>query len=463
MRRRNVVASRLMLGALVAVVPSVVWLPSGSVGANSLPSLHQTGAQSPLMGEADLDFSEDLRLRNDFGFDSSLGTIELAHSLLDQGSSRVNMDFGVPLFVEESDEIIFRVAIAAQTRDALPAIIGREQLSLGGFYMNNQTGHFVVLLKTLDEQLLERVREEVPFPDRTDVRAVEYRSEELDQLADTIILDTELFAGTNIQTVQTNYEFEDDMVVVTVDGDTDQALGIILERYPEWAGSIRVAQALHKGADYGTQYPEVPPWRGGQSIRSDRPKGCTSGFVASTGSGSELNTFVLTAGHCGLRDDTWDQGSTSFGFVGFNARTIASVYNARADALKFKIAEVNGAHTIVEYPGNPHPILSWQRRTVDGVGDPVCVSRQSLQDISCGAITAVSLNLSRTDSFGRTATFIRLRRATYISYPGDSGAPTYWDNKAMGLNKGIDDSGNSIYVHVEDALDELNVDRIDIN
>lgn len=90
------------------------------------------------------------------------------------------------------------------------------------------------------------------------------------------------------------------------------------------------------------------------------------------------------------------------------------------------------------------------------VGEMVCMSCASTatNPVSCGVLKSKSASYSIEG-----VSFNSMRTASYVSVPGDSGAPTYYSSILKGVNKGTH-NGNGAYSHVENVLTSLGMSAI---
>jgi hypothetical protein len=165
----------------------------------------------------------------------------------------------------------------------------------------------------------------------------------------------------------------------------------------------------------------LPTLRAGLAIGT--PHGvCTSNFVAFAGT----NYVLLTAGHCGSVGDTVTHaGGTSIGTVTKNAFK----NNTYADAMVVDIA--NSAKSNFVYVTDSvtnRPITSRMPLNGDIVGSAVCGSGIKTL-FFCGSVT--DLDVDHKSDGGNWV--LGMQECTVDVRLGDSGAPMFYGNKAMGI------------------------------
>lgn len=176
---------------------------------------------------------------------------------------------------------------------------------------------------------------------------------------------------------------------------------------------------------------------------------CTSAYIAK----KDSNYFLLTAGHCFDLDETVSQGNRNIG-------TVDDVLDTNyVDVLAIGIDSSDAsAYLYDDSPGtfnNRLTVEGWEGASDDMVGDPVCFSGVTTDDVKCGTIYAIGLNGDG------------LRTATFSVSGGDSGSPVYnphyltTEAYAKGIVAASILGGSmTVYSHIGIALDALDLDSI---
>ena len=241
-----------------------------------------------------------------------------------------------------------------------------------------------------------------------------------------------------------------------------------------WAGQIRDLACVwsFNGADRKTVFNCDPPLRGGLMMYTRNASGgydaqCTVGFNAK--STVDGKWYVLTAGHCGSPGTTFyvrQPRTGQFHLLGHMHRCIFGGNNCA-----FASDDDEGIITIDNVPGwNPKPYVyvhAWtgpNDHTTENPSYPIYGTSGSSQHMRVCVSGAISgTNCGNVESFTGVG---GLAQVDLCAEPGDSGAPIFSGQKAIGLLKGAntDETGrpapdcqDRLYQGITEATQRLHV------
>lgn len=172
---------------------------------------------------------------------------------------------------------------------------------------------------------------------------------------------------------------------------------------------------------------------------------CTSAFSAQIGT----KFYILTAGHCvESGTDRWGQGGSRFG------RSTDSTAGGNVDAAIIKLDDGSDDATYYLFGNSKsklYAIDEVQRTRDETVGDAVCISGAKTQVVKCGTLSTKNWS-GNSGSFY----FSGMRKATYQSAKGDSGAPIFLGGTAIGIHS----SSGGIYSHITRVVNYFDIDDI---
>lgn len=202
-----------------------------------------------------------------------------------------------------------------------------------------------------------------------------------------------------------------------------------------------------------------PPLRGGVVIHANKTGGgehwCTAGFVVQD---SHSTPYLMTAGHClvGTGTNLWatlfpgDSSFHTFGRqfyqqtgpndVGLIAITNSTYWQTWAGIIMVRASPAqNGvAGTTQNFR---YPLRSTGTNTR---GKRVCISGANSFQTRCGSVTDTGLTRTLSGD-GTTETITHLNAANISMVVGDSGAPVFANNQALGILIGYANSGGSLF------------------
>lgn len=186
-------------------------------------------------------------------------------------------------------------------------------------------------------------------------------------------------------------------------------------------------------------------------IGDNGTKSCSVGYPGTDNAG---NRYFITAGHC-FRTDSGRHYIHRDG-------TALDVYSPRDESTSIGWERLHtipsGTHyldiSVVQMrPGKKVGGYGWTsipaRESASRVGDTACAVGQNHKRSTCGKVTAVGVATSIRGYDRDSIT----NRATYCSYPGDSGGAVYNSSGVLGIvSSGPSNACNDAYVPISLAL-----------
>jgi streptogrisin C len=250
------------------------------------------------------------------------------------------------------------------------------------------------------------------------------------------------------------------------DGTTDAALqALVAEAQSRFGDMLLVEDDGRPLRTLGCAYPYCdPPLRAGVGIvHSSNQFACTGAFL--TRSRSDGKLYQLTAGHCaaGAPGGTWYTQ-----FPDGSGHTIGPIqrtnFNIRADAAILRVSNPAGwrarawvyvTPSATTTRNEAYPIRGAGRSVV---GSRLCISGSYYGSSNCGQITELGITGPVCDSDGSCVTVSGLGRTNACAIPGDSGAPMYASNLALGILSGGYSDCDLVYSGISAVQNALNVD-----
>jgi hypothetical protein len=177
---------------------------------------------------------------------------------------------------------------------------------------------------------------------------------------------------------------------------------------------------------------------------------CMTGFIVSKGG----IYYWATAGHCNSGATGWRTPSEAWQHPAGTVRGSIAYHgwfnNSKVDVSLIQIATSQASNklciggsicSIVSITSNESPVSG------EVIGQSVSVNRQNGQSTGTLHSYPYTLNVCKSDGTCRTIT--ELRRASFPSLPGDSGAPVYSGAQAIGsLSAPYPGTSHTVYSHV---------------
>ncbi|MBB5150321.1 S1 family peptidase [Ureibacillus thermosphaericus] len=185
--------------------------------------------------------------------------------------------------------------------------------------------------------------------------------------------------------------------------------------------------------------------QGGLRIVSENKDSCTSNVTVYD---SKNKYYLLTAGHCSKVGVKWTQGGKDIGTM------VSRIYSGNTDAAIISMDSGRKGKYIYAHKPSDIKISGVQSLSGETVGDIVCKAGATT-GFSCGELLDKNYSV-----YDLTQWWKGLRKASYSSAGGDSGAPVITTNATnyliVGIHKGKDNSnGYTIYTHIQNALNNL--------
>ena len=366
------------------------------------------------------------RFRTTFGLDSSDAAIAAADS--DPAAQESADVYGVPLTPAERAVI----ETGETVQNAVDAIddYGEDSApdAYAGVYTDHPGGGLVYVGFTRDQSShLANLQATFAYPTKLRVFNADYTWAELEATHEAIANDVEVlaFEGIDVRQIRTNERTNRVEVGVANPGPTTEMT--LRLRYgdsvnvvtPDDAFSFESRRSFHRRVKAGLYV---------EGLANGAP--CTSNFSARSertyGRHNAHRYFVMTAGHCGVRNEGfgWSHGGRGLGIQRINHYQTGS----SADVLLIRTSQRRVSERIYTSPGHSLRVSSIQSiRNDEHRGDFVCASGVTTNRVECGEIKDRDVTVRYGDG-------VRLRRqrlASIHSCKGDSGAPI-WENAAPG-------------------------------
>lgn len=222
---------------------------------------------------------------------------------------------------------------------------------------------------------------------------------------------------------------------------------------------------------------ERDPLVAGLLIKGDRPGSnedirCTSAFGFQAGdppnsSFPQRYSGILTAGHCTIDlEQEWFQGGGKIGEV--LQRNFSN--GKRADAATINVTRTlphvtpyrRVSNRVYLAKGRSIGITAVQGQNDDHVGDKVCFSGATTNQVRCGKIRINSAEIKIRDTANSISALKSQRLASFPCRPGDSGAPVFLGRQAIGIVSALSKHG-CWFSHIGHAQEELGIFIQDYN
>ncbi|MFZ3589080.1 S1 family peptidase [Bacillus sp. DJP31] len=249
--------------------------------------------------------------------------------------------------------------------------------------------------------------------------------------------------GIGLQSVR--IDLENNKIVIGVHPYKQSDVDLIMGMFDEQLISVKEVQPIY--VEHHTR-----PVQAGTRITGPRGNGCTAGFSAQDKANNNL--YIVTAGHC------TDSIGDMFRHAGLNLGTVSKrKYNGgNNDSAVIKVSGSDlspyifaaGNHTAVK-------IISTQSFSQEVIGQQVCISGATTNTIKCGLLTDTSwAGETRKVSTGEVYYFTNMRKASYASEGGDSGAPIFQGNKLVGIHA----AAGGTYSHIQYVISGMNINVV---
>ncbi len=374
--------------------------------------------------------SSDIRMRQSLGLraDAEYVTSLAARAAVEPNAVRGDRRLGALLTETEIAEVEYRQLVIAEDAPRVRAFMqGRP--GFGGLIMDNLAGGHLTLALTRDADMsAEDLQAVVGHPDRFRVVTAQHAYTTLERVAQEVQAPSSLPPGVTL--TSTSIDEAANQVNITVKGD----VAATQQHLDGQFGAGLVTAAAGGPTLVGSKQIDSPPHRGGLNISSfDANASCTSAFSAYQQAPGYRVHFLMTAGHCTIREgDNWLQGgAVPIGFAdrmtGEDADGVA-IYVELDDASPTVTLQCSG------YLGqcDRRVISSVQGLDADVVGQTTCFTGQEFIGLRCGAL----LSKTETYQFQEPWGLIDVRSGRKVDAAcdsGDSGGPALYGNEARGI------------------------------
>lgn len=415
---------------ILMLTACILFLCSGSISAAEFESYIFT--------------KEDLSFRQQFGLDTNLSKVNQLASQAD--NTLIDSKFGVKLTKSEEEQLSKRINHQTSKLPLIKDYLDKN-IKDGIVFIDQKSGG-VVNIGIKSEENKDQFESDLKkiYSDSSliNVFITEYTQNELNELNEKLIpLMGKDFNGVTI--TDTLVDLTEQKVQVGVKDYDETKRRILEEAFNANMLSIRESAVVSDDLDRNSTY--NPLQAGTKIVNNSTGNYCSIGFLAKPPGSS--SGYIVTAAHCGVVGNSFSQGTTS------NVGTMGSrVYGGNVDVATIGTSSLSYSNDLYTSSSRAGSFNYVQAN--DFVGNMVCMSGASSANnpVSCGTILSLSVSYSYDGAF-----FTGLRSASYTSAPGDSGAPTYYSNTLMGINKGRH-NGNGVYSFIGNVLNALPVQPI---
>lgn len=432
--------------AWVALISAVV---TGAVVVSS----HNAATADPVRSPGVPSLIAERDFRAELGFDRRAEHLDAVRA--DPSSVVVE---GMRFSRSEARELRQRIAAGEEINALANRHLAGARQTFGGVYLDHAAGGVMTVLVTSGASRHRAVlAARTAHPARLRVREVRYSLAALEAAQRRVHEASAALRRSGTEVVLSSIDVRRNRVTTVVGGPVEparRALGTLVPAgmLDVVGGTARLTAVCSQGLLCRT---ESPPFDGGTDIESVDPlRFCTLGFVGHQG--SSVQSYVLSAGHCGARNSVWAQQTTPIGVVSANSFRGTSL----ADAMAIPIAAELGRGYVKRSHNPPafRAITGRERTSDDYIGKPTCAFgiRTALK---CGTITTRTA-IARFDS----VTLKYQRIASRPCGPGDSGAPNYYNGRAQGITSFSVSYSNGVrhcgYSHIGNVLTALGLTSV---
>lgn len=249
------------------------------------------------------------------------------------------------------------------------------------------------------------------------------------------------------------------------DGSTDgEVQALVAEAQSRFGDMLQVENDGRPLRTLACTYPNCdPPLRAGiQITHSSNQFFCTGAFLAR--SRTDGRQYQITAGHCatGAPGGHW-----SARFANGSIHTVGPIqranFNIYGDAATIRVNNPAGwrarawvfvTPSATTNANHSYPIRATGRSVV---GARMCISGSFYGSSNCGTITELGITGDVCDNDGNCTTVSGLGRTNACAIPGDSGAPMFASNRALGILSGGFSECDLVYTGITAVQNTLNV------
>lgn len=338
-----------------------------------------------------------------------------------------------------TDPTAIRATVVAELAPLQLALRTDHAAAFGGLWVE-ATGQPVVALAGPDDAALQLVATSALYLSPRVVE-VKYSEAQLDAVHTAVRVaagDAFSIAGIRLAAIETDI-VNNRVNVVAIDASAGD-----LAKIQQLFGSAVVATSVtSQTAGNSCTKANCPnPLKGGLKLYQHSTFWCMSGFVMYYSS----SYWLSTAGHCSTIGDTYQHPSgTNIGSVSGDGW----VSNSAADASIIRISATQAGNLyLLNNSGYTLYVTSVENPAAgqEVIGESACVSPQASSH--CGTLKSINNTVAICEG-GTCRTILWLRRASFATVAGDSGAPVTVAGKAMGIVSasypGV--PGDSLYSH----------------
>lgn len=458
--RRRLGRGVATLAAALAVTGA---MPGGAGAAQGLtaPSIASPPGQSAQSLAPAAVEARSLPLRRALGLSTDRARVSaLAHDR--DAVLRGLTSYGIPMTPAERAEMARRERVSAaagrlQRRlDDSPEYAGRyTDQAAGGLIYLGYTDHV--------KRHLAAARRQFAYPERLRAFKARYSNRQLLAADRRLTRSIPRLRAEGIKVALVAIDDRRNRLRVMVDSDLATARRALLS----YGEMVAVERGSLKQTACVSRLDCAPPLRAGLDLQSETDRHCATGFIGYDALSSDalppstdLDYFVLTAGHCALGDaanELWYHGGQPVGRVSTNYYhgVDGQADTSGFDGAVIPISDEQAANLMyTRYSNGGYPVRAVEAIGTDAVDDVVCISTPFYDPLAstaregavCGWI--VGRNATTTGPDGSSLVDQRLATLSSSYTPAvresDSGSPVFKNapNRAVGLiNQAVQDAG----------------------
>jgi hypothetical protein len=424
----------------------LVFLAMLTLGVAVLPHVSPVSAD-PRSSTGSAAKEDDTRFRGEVGLRIDKAYLRELREREQAGANDLDRSYGALLTKAEAQELRDRGRIATANAAAVRAFFSESSGLFGGMYLDHHDGGTLVVLVTGEaERLTHDLRTVVPDVARTRIATVAHSVAALDALNQHISGDIAAMQQEGVELTGVGTDERANTVTVDVASLTPSVRDVLARRYRSAPLTVREGP---RATTNGLAGRNAPPFRGAQYIDDVLNVTCSNGLIARAPGAIGNRYYVVTAGHCGIRN--WTQA----GYPEGRSEVNLFYSGSNTDAMRIPISVAEMSREIYLREGNYQIITQSEGYQADYVTQIVCASGYQTE-ITCGTILERNFTANYAD---RGVTLYNQRLTTYRTTGGDSGGSVFDLGLAKGIHSGSrtwsDGRKEGIYSQVSEVMSAL--------